>query len=500
MIKFIRKSIFLSVFCFSLVFSTVQGAEENLVPQSPIRLKQEVVYRTPEKSNSSISISTPLRLEMANMEVSKLKATIANLLGVITDDRFVRPAFAHLFRAIVEGQNEHTIGNLLRKVEEVRDPPTLELPVDFDKKIRRRVTESAIYLMNNELTIQNGIRTNFPTINYITFKPFRTITTREITYLVNSLRGLSVGNNVGDQIIPRFDALKQLVSKSLEEPVVDIQQEIDLGALPKLEVHEYQNFTIHHPGIYEWYVVGSAIPDGNCFFHATLTQNGQDEIVVRQNASHIRTSIVAEIIRNEDDQRLIRLEMLGFYREMFFKQELALIPEIIQNMLYDNDEYTIARNNYLRINEDINQLPIRYRNNVRHSDDYILNAIVLEHIQTYLEKYLNDQNDEYYIEVPVVRDTHAGISEIIARKNNIVVNYFTLNQERGALNYAGTLGNNGTTIHNLLIHGRHFYPLYNDAEGIDKKDHFVQSLNNFVEFMYNTYFPNQLKNMKQEAQ
>lgn len=504
MVISIRKFIFLSIFGFSLVFNSIQsvmGADDKTdikdeaksFINSPIRPKQdvkEVVYRTPEKLNASGSIATPLRLEMANSEISRLKSTVDILVNVITDDRFVRPAFAHLFRAIKDGQDEHTIGNLLRRVETVRNPPFLELPIDFQLKIRRSVTDSTLYLINNELSnAQNGRRTDYPTINYLTFQPFRPITTPEITSLVSSLRGLSVRETVEDQTIPRLDALRQLVLKSLQEPVVGPQKEIDLGALPKLEVSDYHDLATRHPGVYSWYLVGSAIPDGDCFFHAIFTRNGQVENLIKQEALRIRQAAVDSTRTDLIFQGLMRTEILGYYRDMFLKQKYNLVPEPIRKMLDENDEYAILRNTFLeRANGDLNQLPPKYRNTVKHTDNDILNVVNLNDIPTYMNKYLDQQNDEYYIEVPVGRNTHSGISEIIARTNNITVNYFLLNQDRGALNYAGTVGN-GAVIHNVLINGRHFYPLYNDAEGSNKQSEFIQSLNNFIEFMYTTYFP-----------
>jgi hypothetical protein len=464
--------------------------EDKSFLQSPLRPKQEIIYKgTPEKSKSKPSIDTPLKLERATLENARLQSTIDSLVRIITDDRFVRPAFAHLFRAIVDGQDERTIGNLLRRVEDVRRPPTLELPVDFDKKIRRSVTESTLYLINHELNVQNGVRTNFPTINYLTFKPFRDISTQEVRNLTTALRNLSIRNGEEDQIISRRSALGQLVLKSLQEPVINLETEIDLGALPKLGVHQYIDFR-DSPGIYEWYMVGSAIPDGDCFFHAIFTQDGEIGTLVKQNASQIRTRVVEETQREEDSQRTIRLEMLGYYRDMMSQKKFDLVPQNIKTMLRQNDHHVIFRNALLERQEELDE---EYINPVRHDDNSILEAISLENIQPYMAKYLNPENDEYYIEVPVGRNYPAGISELIARKNNITVNYFVLNRERAALNYAGTLAEGNPAIYNLLIDGRHFYPLYNGQEGEGKKGRFIQSLNNFVEFVHDTYFVKQEK-------
>jgi len=465
--------------------------EDNKSFSSPIRPKPEVIYRTPEKSKSKSSIDTPLKLERTTLELERatlekvrLQSIINSLRDIIIDDRFVRPAFAHLFRAIVEGQDERTIGNLLRRVEEVRRPPTLELPVDFDKKIRRSVTESTLYLINHELSVQNGRRTNFPTINYLTFKPFGDVSTQEVRNLTTTLRNLSIRNNEEDQIIIGRSALEKLVLKSLQEPVINLETEIDLEACPKLSVHQYNDF-LDSPGIYEWYMVGSAIPDGDCFFHAIFTQDGEIGTVVKQNASQIRTRVVEETQREEDSQRTIRLEMLGYYREMIYRGRNDLVPENIRMMLEENDDYAILRNSRLeKVNGNVEQLPERFRNIVQHDDTTISDAINLQSIQQYMAKYLNPENDEYYIEVPVGRNYPAGISELIARKNNITVNYFVLNRERAALNYAGTLAEGNPTIYNLLIDGRHFYPLYNGQEGEGKKGRFIQSLNNYVEFVH----------------
>ncbi len=497
MTAFIKKYILLTSIYFSissLSFAMTPNLEGDIkdedghLSQSPPRPKQEIIYKgTPEKSKSKPSIDTPLKLERANLENARLQRTVNSLVQIITDDRLVRPAFAHLFRAIIDGQDERTIGNLLRRVEEVRRPPFLELPVDFDKKIRRSVTESTLYLINNELNVLHGTRTNFPTINYLTFKPFHDVSTRDVRNLTTTLSSLSIRNNDEDQITIGRSALGQLISKSLQEPVIDLETEVDLGALPKLVVHQYNDF-LDNPGIYEWYMVGSAIPDGDCFFHAIFTQDGEIGNVVSQRASQIRTRVAEETSREEDSQRTMSLEMLGYYREMMYRERIDLVPENIKIMLEENDDYSILRNSRLeRVNGDVEQLPERFRNTVQYDDNVISGAIRLQDIQQYMAKYLNPENDEYYIEVPVGRNFPAGISELIARKNNITVNYFVLNRERAALNYAGTLAKGNPTIYNLLIDGRHFYPLYNGQEGEVKKSRFIQSLNNFVEFVHDTY-------------
>lgn len=504
MAAFIKKSILLSFIYFSISsLSFAMNSEGNIkdededehLSQSPPRIKQEITYSgTPEKPKSKPFIDTPLKLEVATLENTRLQRTVESLqhkvdslVLIITDDRFVRPAFAHLFSAIIGGQDDRTIGNLLRRVDEVRRPQFLELPVDFDKKIRRSVTESTLYLMNNELNVLHATRTNFPTINYLRFKPFRDVSTQDVRNLTTTLRNLAIRNNEEDQTPIGRRALKKLVSKSLKEPVINLETEIDLSAFPKLKVHQY-NDRREEPGIYEWYMVGSAIPDGDCFFHAIFTQDGEIGNVVSQRASQIRTRVVEETSREEDSQRTMRLEILGYYREMIYRGRTDLVSDNIKKMLEKNDYHSIIRNSLLeKENGDVEKLPEKFRNSVKYDDNVISGAISLHDIQQYMVKYLNPENDEYYIEVPVGRDSPAGISELIARKNNITVNYFVLNQERASLNYTGTLAKGNPTIYNLLVYGNHFYPLYNVIEGKAKKSRFIQSLNNSIDFVRENY-------------
>lgn len=82
------------------------------------------------------------------------------------------------------------------------------------------------------------------------------------------------------------------------------------------------------------YVIGSATGDGDCFFHATITEHGQTAKDVARVATDHRENILRDFSNNnalESETKLIQQEALDHYKQLFLVQKTRdQIPEAVK--------------------------------------------------------------------------------------------------------------------------------------------------------------------------
>jgi len=258
------------------------------------------------------------------------------------------------------------------------------------------------------------------------------------------------------------------------------------------------------PELYDDYIVGPAIGDGDCFFHVVFTQDNQTTIQLTRQAENIRSTLKAVVMSYEPYKHIIRWEILAEYHQNFLNHKS--IPTRIEEMFRDNQVYTEERsreqtrlcelessrvlgrafhnlNNKERegIMDSVDrELRSSYPGHRRHEDEDIIRLISDQQIEPYLERYTQNSGPQSYIEIPVGQGQSASIANIIAESQNILIHCFLFDERQLALSYAGSLGNlSSNYVVSILYRPGHYWALYNSQMSENRRKGIKQTEINY---------------------
>ncbi|MDP3936143.1 MAG: TIGR04141 family sporadically distributed protein [Alphaproteobacteria bacterium] len=220
-------------------------------------------------------------------------------------------------------------------------------------------------------------------------------------------------------------------------------------------------------GLQDTYVTCPTIGDGNCFFHAILTEPGEDKDTVTVRAAIIRDALPDTVLGNEEYKLAVKRELLARCGSLYLLDP-EKVPETIRQKLIANDTYVKFRQSILTMHFAAGTTFDAIQQNPREPFDEasILEDINEDMISGYLEDYksANVGLSKAYIEIPTFRDDMACLGYVIAKDERVKVHIFLYNQTSGTLEYKGIIGDpDGTTIRYVLQYGIHYWALYHDS-------------------------------------
>ncbi len=275
------------------------------------------------------------------------------------------------------------------------------------------------------------------------------------------------------------------------------QREIDDAPLPPPEqdrfdhpittgeaIIAYRQLNVFYPQgtgsngvtLFNNYILSPTLEDGNCFFHACLTEEGMTRAIMGQRTSQIRGGLVEAVMGNPEYQMRMRREILAEYKAPPYRS----VPERIRRMLKQNDRrerlrvetIDFLRDKYMLehpgepYNEnDPSQVLPAYLLTIPYSEEHLLAAISDEEVRSYMDRYTQNRGRDSYITIPGGHGETAAIGAIIAEQQGILVHCFMFNRDRKVLTYKGAIGNPAAEkIVNILYHSNHYWALYNVGE------------------------------------
>ena len=273
-----------------------------------------------------------------------------------------------------------------------------------------------------------------------------------------------------------------------DEDVLDIShlfKSTKLGKSANLDLQKSQKFGIngavivhHASGIYGEYVSCPTVGDGDCFFHAIFTQNGEDLGAVRARAAAMRSAL-CDVVPAGGYLTGCRNIIYEEYLRMSITPKMSSIPEPVRTSFIQNHDHTAARNYVLSILPAGQVLPPILAPEYRHNIDTIKGAIPVEAVTAYMERFRTRAGADSYIPV---RPGMTCPAEKLALQNHVRGNIFTFNKANGWLDFlktAGTPGDDGDNpIYNILLEGAHYVALINPAESDARKEAIKQIIKN----------------------
>ena len=257
-----------------------------------------------------------------------------------------------------------------------------------------------------------------------------------------------------------------------------------LGKSATLDLQQSQKITTNAlivnaaQGIYGEYVSCPTFGDGDCFFHAIFTQNGEDRSAVRERSSAMRTAL-CDVVPADEYLTGCRNIVYEEYLRMSTTSKMSSIPEPMRTRIRENHDHTAARNYVRSILPAGQALPAILASEYRHNIDTIKGAIPVEEVTAYMERFRTRAGADSYIPV---RPGMTCPAEKLALQNNVRVNIFTFNKDHGWLDLlktVGVLGDDGDNpIYNILLEGAHYVALINPAESDERKQAVKQIMKN----------------------
>jgi hypothetical protein len=150
------------------------------------------------------------------------------------------------------------------------------------------------------------------------------------------------------------------------------------------------------------------------------------------------------------------------------------------------------------------QLPEDLKNSTPpHTDEELLNLIDDESIKNYMAKYTDNSKPEYIRIIEGGRGDSASIAQVIAEHKNILFHCFLYkpgnDKSKAELTYKDSLGpRNSPNVVSILYNGSHFWALYNQQEGEERRKGIVQADENRKTWSRTGYFNKLLKGVTSE--
>jgi hypothetical protein len=239
-----------------------------------------------------------------------------------------------------------------------------------------------------------------------------------------------------------------------------------------LDFHTPQKLAFVTPdtdqGLYAEYLTCPTIGDGDCFFHAAFTEDGEDESTVCAKAATMRKGLCDAIQSGQyiDDCRPLLYE---YYLELY-TQLAGGIPKTVRDMFVANAEYDEVRNYLIK-----KHIPIPAELTQPHTEDDIKAAIIVEHIKQYMENLRVRGSYQTYISVrPGIRCP----AQILAERAKKRIHIFTYNDTTRQLGLLKTVGPHEDKPISILLSGNHYIRLYNPDEEETSRNAAQQIVNN----------------------
>lgn len=215
------------------------------------------------------------------------------------------------------------------------------------------------------------------------------------------------------------------------------------------------------------YVTCPTIGDGDCFFHAILTEAEEGKDAVTAHAATIRDALSYTVLANEAYKLAVKKELLDR-----FKSKESIKPIHIKRIFDANDAYYQLRSlgdifppdSPLKTAQgDLTADPVP-----PYADEDLLLAITDVDIKTYLADYCSSNVSLSKAYIPVRFDEdHNGsncLGDVIANYLNMKVYIFRYSSSTRHMDYLGTIGNpDSTNIRYVLQHGDHYWALYHES-------------------------------------
>ncbi|MBS0186010.1 MAG: hypothetical protein JSS34_06705 [Proteobacteria bacterium] len=232
-------------------------------------------------------------------------------------------------------------------------------------------------------------------------------------------------------------------------------------------------------GIFGEYISCPTEGDGNCFFHAASTQDGEDSETVAVRAAVMRSAF-CDMIQGG--------AYLGECRNLLYEDYLSLlgtshekdIPGHVRALFQQDSEHVAARNYALSRGIAKEHLSPYLSSEHLYDADTIKGAILDTDVKFYMERLRINNGEESYI--PLRPDMTCPV-ELLARENNLNINVFALQKEEGKatgflrlLKRAGNV--QGVMPINILIEGVHYVALINSGEPEERKKAVLQIMRN----------------------
>lgn len=236
-------------------------------------------------------------------------------------------------------------------------------------------------------------------------------------------------------------------------------------------------------GLFAEYLTCPTMGDGDCFFHAAVTEPGEALEVVSARASTLREQFYNRIQTDDVYTRYFAPLLYEHYSGLRGTPGSENIPSSIRALFQEDDEYVAARRTLIELGVD--PLPALISSPQRHSVEQITSQISLDNIRTYMERFRVVGQPQTYI--PFREGTFCP-AEALAFLGGKRVNIFTYNEVTHQLNICkratapGTIPNvdiSNFPIINILHAGDHYIRLFNPAESELHKSQSQQIMRNF---------------------
>lgn len=253
-------------------------------------------------------------------------------------------------------------------------------------------------------------------------------------------------------------------------------------------------------GLYEKYILGAVIGDGDCFFHAVFTKKDQQAEQVTKGASIIRKNLEKIIKKNASYKDIMRRELLAecktrkneqgdvlkeVYEKLEANKKHEEVREKERKQLTSQLSEEIFEKNYQELEETekdhiqdlvFGKLPDFLKPRALYQDQELLKLISDDAVLNYIKRYESNSGERSYIELPVGRGELASIARVIAESQGVLVHCFLYDVNKQELNYKGSLGpKNSHRIASILHYGNHYWALYNKKESEERRQGIIQA-------------------------
>ena len=270
---------------------------------------------------------------------------------------------------------------------------------------------------------------------------------------------------------------------------------------------DYKNKKPVLPGLYDQYILGPVIGDGNCFIYAAFTQENEDADAMLKISGDLRSQIV-NIVRGDPNYiEIMRHELLAEHKtheidKKYKVQELSdnltsnnnyeKLREVTRELFANDFSHQKFAKPYEHLNKEdkeeiedqvLLQLPDCLKEDARYTDDELLDLIPDVAVEKYVTRYKdNSGKPSSYIEIPVGRGEQSSIAQVIAKSSDTLIHCFLYDSAKKNLNYKDSLGNQESKqVVSILCDtsGSHFWTLYNQAESEKRHKGVIQTAKNY---------------------
>jgi len=230
---------------------------------------------------------------------------------------------------------------------------------------------------------------------------------------------------------------------SAENVSVEAQLGVCLDWLNTIaEKRHVSDIPVGQEGVYDNFIIGTAIQDKDSFFHAIFTEAGSFTGKVIEIAKGIREKM-PQLVREEKYKPFMIAEMVTHYQKAFNGGNYEDIPATLLSH-YQNKQSPVHEG----------------------------------HVKKYTAKRYSESGQ--YAAIQINDRIDYGFAAIVARENNLRINCYVFDQQGDCLNYFGTIGDTGTEIVNVLWDKNFFHPLFNQTERPEKAKNVAQAYLNWV--------------------